>query len=195
MGVAVVNMPYYAPIVLANQLTTTPTCRTGGSTSAWGSGGCRRSWRPSAGRPSAVEPAPTTTSAASGHSGPTRSWTTRGEFHRVPRSRVDPKPLQQPHPPVLLGGGADAALRRAGRSADGWISSSQADLSHIDRSIETVRRGAVDAGRDPDGLRFVCRGVVKVHTSPGAPLVGSLDEIRSDCRTWRLRGSPRPSST
>ena len=51
-----------------------------------------------------------------------------------------------------------------------------------------MRRGAVDAGRDPDGLRFVCRGVVKVGTSERAPLVGSLEEIRRDLSDLAAQG-------
>ncbi|MDQ4090388.1 MAG: LLM class flavin-dependent oxidoreductase, partial [Actinomycetota bacterium] len=111
-----------------------------------------------------------------------------GEFYRVPRSRVDPKPVQRPHPPVLLGGGADAALRRAGRMADGWISSSQADLTRIDESIETVRAGAVEAGRDAEALRFICRGVVKVRTGERAPLTGSVDDVRADLADLGAKG-------
>jgi alkanesulfonate monooxygenase SsuD/methylene tetrahydromethanopterin reductase-like flavin-dependent oxidoreductase (luciferase family) len=61
---------------------------------------------------------------------------------------------------VLFGGGAEPALRLAGRVADGWISSSQADLTRIDESIAIIRGAALDAGRDPDALRFVCRGAV-----------------------------------
>ena len=60
------------------------------------------------------------------------------------------KPLQRPHPPLLLGGTANAALRRAGRMADGWISSSRADLSDLTRSIGVVRAAAfVDLNFDP----------------------------------------------
>jgi alkanesulfonate monooxygenase SsuD/methylene tetrahydromethanopterin reductase-like flavin-dependent oxidoreductase (luciferase family) len=103
-----------------------------------------------------------------------------GEFYRVPRSRVDPKPVQRPHPPVLFGGTAEAALRRIGRLADGWISSSRADLTRIDETIAVVREAAMQAGRDPGELRFVCRGVVKVREGSRAPLVGSLDEIGGD---------------
>jgi alkanesulfonate monooxygenase SsuD/methylene tetrahydromethanopterin reductase-like flavin-dependent oxidoreductase (luciferase family) len=51
LGVAVVNAPYYAPVVLAKLLTTIDHPRTGASTSGWASGGCRRSSRPSASPP------------------------------------------------------------------------------------------------------------------------------------------------
>jgi alkanesulfonate monooxygenase SsuD/methylene tetrahydromethanopterin reductase-like flavin-dependent oxidoreductase (luciferase family) len=87
-----------------------------------------------------------------------------------------------------MGGAAPAALRRAGRLADGWISSSQADLSRIDEQIEIVRTAAIDTGRDPDALRFVSRGVIKVRTDERGPLTGSLDEIRSDLDDLAAKG-------
>jgi probable F420-dependent oxidoreductase len=80
-----------------------------------------------------------------------------GEFYTVPRSHVGPPPVQRPHPPVLLGGAAAPALRRAGRLAQGWICSSGQDLTSLGASIETVRNGAREAGRDPDALQIVVR--------------------------------------
>ena len=80
-----------------------------------------------------------------------------GEFYTVPRSHVGPPPVQRPHPPVLLGGAAAPALRRAGRLAQGWICSSRQDLTDLGASIETVRDGAREAGRDPDALQIVVR--------------------------------------
>ena len=84
---------------------------------------------------------------------------------------------------MLLGGAAPAALRRAGRLSQGWISSSGADLSNIGSQIAIVRDAATAAGRDADAMRFVCRGVVRVR--PGGadqrrPLTGSFEEIRAD---------------
>jgi alkanesulfonate monooxygenase SsuD/methylene tetrahydromethanopterin reductase-like flavin-dependent oxidoreductase (luciferase family) len=70
---------------------------------------------------------------------------------------VGPPPVQRPHPPVLLGGAAAPALRRAGRLAQGWICSSGQDLTSLGASIETVRNGAREAGRDPDALQIVVR--------------------------------------
>jgi alkanesulfonate monooxygenase SsuD/methylene tetrahydromethanopterin reductase-like flavin-dependent oxidoreductase (luciferase family) len=111
-----------------------------------------------------------------------------GDFYRVPRSRVDPKPVQKPHPPILLGGTAEAALRRAGRVAAGWVSSSRADLRRIEESIAVVRKAAVAAGRDADELRFICRGVVKVREEERAPLVGPLERIRADLADLATKG-------
>ena len=80
-----------------------------------------------------------------------------GEFYAVPRSRVAPRPVQRPHPPLLLGGTAAPALRRAGRLAQGWIAGSRHDAADLGASIEMVRAGARAAGRDPDALRIVVR--------------------------------------
>jgi probable F420-dependent oxidoreductase len=107
----------------------------------------------------------------------------QGEFYRLPPARMAPKPVQRPPPPLLLGGTARAALRRAGRLADGWVSGSTADLTKVGASIEVVREAAREAGRDPDRLRFVCRGAVKVRAAgrpDRAPLSGSFAEIRGD---------------
>lgn len=188
LGVAVVNMPYYAPIVLAKMLTTLDQVSGGRLDAGLGIG-----WLAPE-----LEAVGSTTAGrgrrAEDYLRCLRSiWTDdivdyRGDFYRVPRCRVDPKPVQRPHPPVLLGGGADVALRRAGRMADGWISSSRADLAGIDRSIAAVRAGATEAGRDPDALRFICRGAVKVRAGQRAPLVGSLDEIRADLADLAAKG-------
>jgi probable F420-dependent oxidoreductase len=43
-----------------------------------------------------------------------------GKFFSFADMHVSPKPLQQPHPPVWIGGASDAALRRAARFAAVW---------------------------------------------------------------------------
>jgi probable F420-dependent oxidoreductase len=108
-----------------------------------------------------------------------------GEFYTVPPSRMDPKPVQRPGPPVLLGGVVDAALARAGRIAEGWMSRSRTDLSQIARQIDTVRAGAREAGRDPAALRIVCRGVVDADPARRSGsdrhlLSGTYSQIRAD---------------
>ncbi|HTJ66950.1 MAG TPA: TIGR03619 family F420-dependent LLM class oxidoreductase [Actinospica sp.] len=112
-----------------------------------------------------------------------------GEFYTVPASRMDPKPVQQPGPPILLGGAVPAAMERAGRLADGWISRSATVLSEIAADIAIVRNAAERAGRDPGAVRIVNRGVVRYDpTGVGTPdqdgkrllLSGSAEQIRGD---------------
>src|SRR5438094_4531191 len=45
-----------------------------------------------------------------------------GEFWKLDRITVLPKPLQRPFP-LWIGGKSEAAMRRAGRMGDGWIPS------------------------------------------------------------------------
>lgn len=45
-----------------------------------------------------------------------------GRFFSFPEVRMQPPPLTPGGPPIWCGGRSDAALRRAGRMADGWIS-------------------------------------------------------------------------
>jgi hypothetical protein len=95
-----------------------------------------------------------------------------------------PKPVQRPHPPLLLGGSAPAALRRAGRRCAGWVSSSRADLATVTAAVRAVRSAAQQAGRDPDDLRMVCRGAVKLRTGLTGPdrpyLTGSVQQVTGD---------------
>ncbi|HWC38167.1 MAG TPA: LLM class F420-dependent oxidoreductase [Acidimicrobiales bacterium] len=44
----------------------------------------------------------------------------QGRFYSLPRCRMYPKPVQQPHPPLYFGGESDAALRRVADLGRGW---------------------------------------------------------------------------
>ena len=115
-----------------------------------------------------------------------------GEFYTVPRSHTGLAPVQRPHPPVLLGGAAPAALRRAGRLAQGWISSSRQDLGCIAESVELVLEGAREARRDPEAVRIVVRGLVElVDNDPGRerrPLHGTREQVLDDLSGLRAQG-------
>jgi probable F420-dependent oxidoreductase len=191
LGVAVINVPFVTPVLLAKQFATIDFLSGGRLDAGLGLGWAEEEF------------------TASGASKARRGrradefigllrtlWTDEvaehtGEFYRVPPMRMEPKPVQRPYPPILLGGFADAALRRAGRLADGWISGSQADLVRIGGSIAAVKAAAVEAGRDPAGLRFVCRGSMRVRPAGAEqrrPLIGSLDEIRADLPALAEKG-------
>jgi probable F420-dependent oxidoreductase len=44
----------------------------------------------------------------------------KGEFYELPALRQYPKPVQQPHPPIHVGGESEAALRRVAQFGQGW---------------------------------------------------------------------------
>lgn len=186
LGVAVLNLPFVSPVLLAKQLATLQEVSGGRLDVGLGLG-----WLPEEFAASGVS------MARRGRRGEEyvgllrRLWTEdvvehEGEFYEVPRSHQDPGPATPP--PVLLGGGARAALERAGRIADGWISSSRADLGTIDRQIAIVKEAARRAGRDPDALRFVVRGVTRVRPADEGPLTGSYDKIRRDVAELAAKG-------
>jgi len=64
---------------------------------------------------------------------------------------VTPKPARDGGPPIWIGAGAPVAVERAGRIADGYISSSASAATMAERAA-LVRRGAETAGRDPSSI-------------------------------------------
>jgi probable F420-dependent oxidoreductase len=191
LGVAVVNMPFLAPPVLAKQAATLDHVSGGRLDLGLGLGWMREEFT------AVGVPYERRGARAEEFLAVLRElWTAEvaefhGEFYELPPVCFEPKPLQAPAPPILLGGTSEPALRRAGRLADGWVSASRADLTRIGESIETVRQAAEQAGRDPSGLRFVCRGAVRVRPDAGPdrrPLTGTYEEIRGDFETLAAQG-------
>ncbi|MFE7564138.1 TIGR03619 family F420-dependent LLM class oxidoreductase [Kitasatospora sp. NPDC057500] len=104
----------------------------------------------------------------------------RGRLWTVPPSVVRAKPVQRPKPPLLLGGFGPESLARVGRRADGWLGVGL-PVPVLEHMWQTVRRHAVDAGRDPDALRLVLRinPVVTVDPVPQeqVPRRGTVDQL------------------
>ena len=114
-----------------------------------------------------------------------------GEFYRVPRSLVEPKPLQKPHPPITYGGYGPAAVRRAATLADGF-NGGNVPFSAVAPLLQQLRAEAERADRDPAALRVVCRGTYRRFDTPQGPdrrpLWGTLDEIREDVARYAEAG-------
>jgi alkanesulfonate monooxygenase SsuD/methylene tetrahydromethanopterin reductase-like flavin-dependent oxidoreductase (luciferase family) len=89
-------------------------------------------------------------------------WTkTEAEFHGkyydFPLVRSYPKPMQKPHPPVLLGGGAKKVLERVVAWGDGWLPN-RVTPDQLRESRATLDRLAKDAGRDPSSISITVHG-------------------------------------
>jgi probable F420-dependent oxidoreductase len=186
LGVAVINAPYISPGYLAKQAASIDVLSSGRLDLGLGLG-----WMPEefvlTGAPMERRGARTAEYIRSLHvlwgEQPTEF---SGEFYTVPRGTMLPRPVQPGGPPILLGGSSPVALRRAGRIADGWVTSSRVNLATISKEIEIVRQAGAAEGRDPSALRIICRGVARwdepsIDASGHRRLLsGSKDQIRED---------------
>jgi probable F420-dependent oxidoreductase len=186
LGVAIINLPFTSPAYLAKQATTVDVLSGGRLDLGLGIG-----WMPEEFAATGASMARRGARAEEYLAVLRTLWTAEvsshdGDFYSIPAGRQDPKPVQKPGPPVLLGGMSQPAMERAGRMADGWITSSRADLTKISGAVSVIKQAASDAGRDPDAVRIICRGVVLAGAEAKGPdgsrrlLSGSFRQIRED---------------
>jgi probable F420-dependent oxidoreductase len=96
-----------------------------------------------------------------------------------------PKPVQKPHPPVLLGGESEHTLRRVVEVGDGWFPRARA-AERVIAGMEDLKKLAARAGRDMKTIS------VSVFGTPGDAAV--LDRYRGAGVTRaivRLPSEPR----
>jgi probable F420-dependent oxidoreductase len=83
-----------------------------------------------------------------------------GEIVDFPPMMTWPKPVQKPHPPVIVGGAFPHAARRAIRYGDGWIPHSRRpQYEDVTDYLPQFRQMAAEAGRDLAELPVTVWGV------------------------------------
>ena len=124
-----------------------------------------------------------------------RIWTDevvefKGQFYSIPSSKIGPKPVQKPHPPILLGGFSPNTLLRIVNYADGWLPvAGFGPLEQLEQSINGLREGARKANKDPSKIRIFVLTYPNVldSSSPApsseqqrSPMTGTTDQIGTD---------------
>ena len=74
-----------------------------------------------------------------------------GEFENFDKIWSWPKPLQRPHPPLILGGESDHTLRRIVRVGDGWLPRAM-NPDRVLAGMQKLKTYAEEAGRDPESI-------------------------------------------
>lgn len=181
LGIAtsVLVLPYYQPVVLANQLATLDVVSAGRLAVAVGTG-----WNPqeftALGVPLRLRGRRTDDSLEimkALWSGTTADLDDR--FASLRDTRIGVPPYRSGGPPIWVGGHSDAAIRRALRFGDGWHGSGidHEEARHFRRRIEELADGT---GRDPATIGIstvgflVPPGVPAVRPAPGR-LIGGTD--------------------
>jgi len=83
---------------------------------------------------------------------PQPTTTFKGKYYELASARCNPKPVQQPHPPVCIGGsGEKRTLRTAARFAQHWNFDSGTP-AQFRRGREVLHQQCAAVGRDPAGI-------------------------------------------
>jgi alkanesulfonate monooxygenase SsuD/methylene tetrahydromethanopterin reductase-like flavin-dependent oxidoreductase (luciferase family) len=98
-----------------------------------------------------------------------------------------PKPVQRPHPPILIGGAAPPALDRVLDYGDGWMPIYPRDLAELGAQIAELRRRGAEQGRE--------HIPVTIYMAPPRPdVVNRLAELGVDEILFHLPTEPEPAT-
>lgn len=160
LGVSVINLPFYNPVLLGRRLATLDQLSNGRVTIGVGQGWSEDEYA-AAGvsyreRGKLFEETIRALRAVWG-SDPVEF---SGDYHQIPASIIGPKPVQDPLP-ILIGGFSPKALDRVGRIADGF-NPAAVDIDSLIAMIGLAREAAAAHGRDPADLPTI----VRAHVEP-----------------------------
>jgi F420-dependent oxidoreductase-like protein len=136
-----------------------------------------------------------------------RQWTEDGfDFHGAHYALEDctalPKPVQRPHPPLLVGGKGKAGTAvPAARFADEY-NVPMVSAEEFAAARARVREACEREGRDPDTMRFSlmigcvigeerARRLYGDRPRPGEALIGTLEEVAARIREYEEAGCER----
>ena len=132
-----------------------------------------------------------------------RIWTDdvvefKGQFYNIPASKIGPKPVQKPHPPIIVGGFSPNTFSRIVNYADGWLPiAGFGPLEQLEQAINGLRESARKANKDPSNIRIFVLTYPNVldsssSSSPNqqrSPMSGTIDQIGSDIDTIKAMGA------
>ena len=120
----------------------------------------------------------------------------KGEFYNIPASKIGPKPLQNPHPPILLGGFSPKTFSRIVNYANGWIGvAGFGPLEQLEQVINGLKENARKLDKDPSKIDIYIGSYPNVLESPVAsdkirsPMTGTIEQIGSDIEQIKAMGT------
>ena len=131
-----------------------------------------------------------------------RIWTDdvvefKGEFYNIPASKIGPKPIQKPHPPIYMGGlSPNTYSRIVNYDVNGWLGLIVGPLEYLENTIETIKDMASKANRDPNRFKVVLLTYPQILNSKNQstsedqrfPLTGTIDQIGNDIKRIKDMG-------
>jgi alkanesulfonate monooxygenase SsuD/methylene tetrahydromethanopterin reductase-like flavin-dependent oxidoreductase (luciferase family) len=91
-----------------------------------------------------------------------------GQHYRLRGAICEPRPVQQPGPPVMIGAAGARNLRVVARHADIWNCPTRADVGEFRRLNEELNVACAEVGRDPAAITRSVQLLVTAPRNPGA---------------------------
>ena len=120
-----------------------------------------------------------------------------GKYCRFSDINFRPRPVQQPHPPIWVGGQSRRAIRRAAELGNGWhpIGATPAaplEPEQLAQDMATLRRYAERAGRDPSELDVAIKSPLHdkelTGSGPRRRFSGEADAVLKDIQAYAELG-------
>lgn len=192
LGTSVLDIPYYNPVMLARRLTTLDRLSNGRLCVGLGLG-----WSKDEMDAAGANLQERGARADEFIQVLKAIWTTNpvefhGKFYQVPKSYLNHKPVQKPHPPIYLAAFAPRALKRVATMADGW-NPVVIPAEGMAQMFNSIKQMAKEAGRDPSSLRLLVRANLEITDKPLGKermiFSGTLDQIKEDIAQCKRIGA------
>jgi len=110
-----------------------------------------------------------------------------GSYYQLTEARCEPKPLQQPHPPICIGGsGEKRTLRTAARFAQHW-NFVGGTVDQFIRAKDVLHQHCADIGRDPAEILLSTHVVYTGDAAATAASAAALGEAGAELAIVHMR--------
>jgi probable F420-dependent oxidoreductase len=136
-----------------------------------------------------------------------RTWTDdvvefKGEYYNIPASKIGPKPIQKPHPPIYIGGlSPNTYLRIINYETNGWLGVIGGPLEYLDNTMKTIKDLANKSNKNPNNFKVILLTYPKIvfdskgsqsaattNESQRFPLIGTVDQVGNDIQRIKQMG-------
>lgn len=194
LGTSVIDMLFHNPVILARRLATLDILSEGRSIAGFGIGWSKDEYQasniPFQNRGKRADEFVQILK---------RIWTDdvvefKGKYYSIPASKIGPKPIQKPHPPVYLGGFSPNTFSRiVNYDTNGWLAVVGGPLEYLDNTIKTIKDIANKANKDPNKFKVILLAHLNVALDQKSqstttnedqrfPFTGTIDQIGNDIK-------------
>ena len=124
----------------------------------------------------------------------------KGNFYSIPASKIGPKPIQKPHPPIYIGGFSPNTYSRiVNYDSNGWLGLISGPLEYLENIIKTIKDIATEQNKDPHRFGVILLTYPNIdfdsknqssitNHDKRFPLTGTIDQAGSDIERIKQMG-------